>query len=93
MITSGEGGSSAAKWGHRSGGVGALIDLIHQRPTPHTFDHNLGSVKAPSLTPDNDDDLGGLGFWKWRSMVTQIVAWGAAITLLALTGIMSGMLA
>lgn len=92
MITSGEGGSSAAYWGHKAGSVGALIALIQERPTPQTVNHNLGAVKAPMLTPDNDDDEGGLGFWKWQSMVTQIVAWGAAITLLVMIGAAIGMI-
>lgn len=93
MISSGEGGTPAAEWGHRSGSVGALFDLIHQRPAPHTFEHKHGSVKAPRLTPDNDDDYGALGYWRWRSMVMQIVAWGTAISLFAMIGVIAGAIA
>jgi hypothetical protein len=93
MISPWEGGTPAAEWGHRSGSVGALFDLIHQRPAPHTVALNLGTVKAVSLTPDNDDDHGGLGFWRWRSMVQAIVAWATAISLLAMIGITAGAIA
>ena len=93
MISSGEGGTPAAAWGHKSGSVGALIDFIQQRPATHTVEHNLGSVKAVPLTPDNDDDYGSLGFWRWRSMMQAIGAWGIAISLLAVVGITAGAIA
>lgn len=90
MISSGEGGTPAAAWGHKAGSVGALIAYVQQRPAPHTVALNLGAVKAPTLTPDNDDDYGALGYWRWRSMVMQIVAWGTVISLAALFGMIGG---
>ena len=93
MISSGEGGTPAAAWGHKAGSVGALIAYIQQRPAPRTVAIHDGIVKAHPLTPDNDDDNGNLGFWKWRSMVQAIVAWGIAISLAALFGTIGAMIA
>lgn len=73
--------------------MGALIAYVQQQPAPRTVNHKRGGVKAVELTPDNDDDNGTLGFWRWRSMVMQIVAWGIAISLAALFGTIGGMIA
>ena len=90
MISSGEGELPVNASEGQAGSVGALLALVSASTGSHYHRHPHGSVKAASLTADNDDDRGGLGFWKWQSTVTQIAAWGSAILLCSLLGAMAG---